>query len=202
MKLPGVILAAGRSTRMGRDKALLPHPQGGTFLARLCSVFSARLAPVIVVLGHHAQDIRISLKDSEVKQLINFDFDLGMLSSLQAGLTDLPADAPGCIFTLVDHPSLRPETLQTVIEAFDGDRIVIPRYRGRRGHPVALPPAVILELLALEATASPKDVIRRYRNQTIFLDLDDPAIVEDIDRPEDLSKLQPSSEPSPSTPSQ
>jgi len=199
VKLPGVILAAGRSSRMGRDKALIPHPAGGTFLARLCRVFRERLEPVYVVLGPHAKGIQAKLEDAHSIPIINKDFDLGMLSSLQVGLRALPGDAAGCVFTLVDHPSLRSTTLGAVVDAFDGQRFVIPRFEGQRGHPVALPRFAIDELLALEPTASPKDVIRSHRDRTVYLDLDDPAIVEDLDRPEDLARLQPSSEQSSST---
>jgi molybdenum cofactor cytidylyltransferase len=186
VSLPGVILAAGRSTRMGRDKALLPLA-GSTFLNTLVATFLSRLDPVIVVLGHHAERVAATLvPDPRLLVARNPDYDRGMLSSLQSGLHALPPDSSGAIFTLVDHPRLQPQTLAAVRDALERDNplVVIPRYQGERGHPVALARQTIDELLALSPSDSPKTVIRSHRDRTLFLDLDDPAVTEDIDRPE------------------
>jgi len=187
MPLPGVILAAGRSSRMGRDKALLPVGDT-TWIGRLASVFLQALGPVVVVVGHHANEVAAAVPEGATA-VRNRDYDRGMLSSLQTGLGAIPAEAPGAVFTLVDHPHLRPETLAAVVEAFErtAPPMVIPRYRGERGHPVAVRRDVIDELLALPATASPKPVVRARYEEATFLDLDDPAVTEDLDRPEDLA---------------
>jgi molybdenum cofactor cytidylyltransferase len=190
VKLPGIILAAGSSTRMGRPKALLPLGDS-TFLARLIETFYACCEPVIVVLGGDADAVRAALAGSPVVAVFNPDHQLGMLSSLQAGLTQMPAGAPGAVFTLVDHPRLKVETLQAVLQHFEqsGAEVVIPRHGGKRGHPVAISRRVADELLAMPKSGSPKDVIRGRRAATVFVDLDDPAIVEDIDTPGDYKTM-------------
>ncbi len=191
MKLPGIILAAGSSTRMGRPKALLPL-ENSTFLKRLIKTFAAHCKPVIVVLGGDAEALRAALADSPgVVAAFNPDHQLGMLSSLQTGLAHAPAGSPGVVFTLVDHPRLKAETLDAVLRHFEqpGAEVVIPRYGGQRGHPVAISWGVAEELLAAAKTGSPKDVIRGHRAATVFVDLDDAAIVEDIDTPEDYRAL-------------
>lgn len=188
MKLPGIILAAGSSTRMGRPKALLPLGDS-TFLGRLVKTFATHCDPVIVVLGGDAEAVQAALKESPgVVAALNPDHRLGMLSSLQTGLAHAPAGSPGAVFTLVDHPRLKAETLGAVLRHLEqpGAEVVIPRYGGQRGHPVALSWRVAEELLAMVKTGSPKDVIRKHRAETVFVDLDDPAIVEDIDTPEDF----------------
>ena len=185
-KLPGVILAAGRSTRMGRDKALLPVGDSN-FINTLAATFLELLDPVVVVLGHHAEKIRSSL-DERVQVTVNEDYDRGMLSSLQTGLRAIPEDAPAAVFTLVDHPHLRSETLRTLLEHYDGEPLAIPRYQGKRGHPVMVRRDVIEELLALDPDGSPKPVIRAHYPNALFLDLPDPAVTEDIDTPEDYSR--------------
>lgn len=193
MKLPGIILAAGSSTRMGRPKALLPLGNS-TFLAELVKAFSVCCDPVIVVLGGDAEAVRTALTVAPpVVVAYNPDHQLGMLSSLQTGLAQAPADAPGVVFTLVDHPRLQVETLEAVLQHFEQSNaeIVIPRHGGQRGHPVALSQRVIDELRAMPKSGSPKDVIRRHRGATSFVDLDDPAIVEDIDTPEDFRTMTP-----------
>ena len=104
--------------------------------------------------------------------------------------TRRPADSPAAVFTLVDHPNLRPETLRALLHEWRGEPLAIPRYRGERGHPVLLRRDVVEELLALEPTASPKPAVRGRYPEALFLDLDDPAIVEDIDTPERLEAIR------------
>lgn len=191
MKLPGIILAAGSSTRMGRPKALLPLGDS-TFLGRLIETLATCCEPVIVVLGGNAEALQEALADWPcVVAAFNPDHQLGMLSSLQTGLAHAPAGSPGAVFTLVDHPRLKTETLEAVLRHFGlaGADVVLPRYGGQRGHPVAVSWRVAEELLAMAKTGSPKEVIRRHRATTVFVDLDDPAIVEDIDTPEDYRKI-------------
>ena len=188
MKLGGVILAAGRSSRMGRDKALLPY-RDSTFLASLVEVFRSRLDPVVVVLGHNAEQIRPAAAGAAV--VINEGYDRGMLSSLQTGLRALPWDADGAVFTLVDHPGLKSATLDRLIETFEHSRasLVLPLYRGERGHPAVIGRALIGQLLTLPAGASPKPVLRGHYGGAVFVEVDDPAVVADIDSPGDLARL-------------
>lgn len=189
MKPAGVILAAGRSSRMGRDKALLPYGET-TFLGSLISVFQPCCEPVVVVLGHHADAMRPAAAGARVA--VNEGYDRGMLSSLQTGLRALPEDLEAVAFTLVDHPGLRAETLARLIRVFEesGAPLVSPTYKGERGHPVIVGRAVMEELLALPAEASPKPVLRGRYPEAVFVEVDDPAVVADIDRPEDLDRLK------------
>ena len=191
MNVAGIILAAGRSSRMGRDKALLEF-EGSTFLESLARTFSAEVHPIVVVLGHHAEAIQRAVRSADVRFVVNHDYDKGMLSSLQIGLRALPSEAEGVIFTLVDHPGGARDTVRRIRQALEssGAPVVIPRYRGKRGHPVGIDRTIISELLELSPEASPQDVIRSHRSETEFLDLDDPAIVRDVDRPEDYEKLK------------
>jgi len=197
VKPAGMILAAGESSRMGRDKALLDY-RGSTFLNHLISLFLSRLIPVVVVLGHNAPAIRAAIaagsatESADLRVVINDRYKLGMLSSLQAGIRALPPGAPGALFTLVDHPAVQGSTLDQLIEAFArGDApLVIPRYQAKRGHPVAASRAILEEILALPAEASAKDVIHAHRSETRFLDVDDPGVITDVDSPPDYEDLQ------------
>lgn len=195
MKLPGIILAAGSSTRMGRPKALLPLGET-TFLARLIETFAVCCDPVIVVLGGDAEAVQSALAVAPAVAVFNPDHRLGMLSSLQTGLAQTRADAAGAVFTLVDHPRLKVETLQAVLRKFEQSdaEVAIPRHGRQRGHPVVISRRVADELLAMPKSGSPKDVIRGHRAATVFVDLDDPAIVEDIDTPEDYRTIHPGAE--------
>jgi len=181
---------------MGRPKALLPLGDA-TFVARLIQTFSSVCEPVIVVLGGDAEAVRTALADTPtIVAAFNPDHQAGMLGSLQTGLAQAPADSPGVVFTLVDHPRLKAATLESVVDRFtqSGAEVVIPRYRDQRGHPVVISRRVAEELLATPKSGSPKDVIRGHREATVFVDLDDPAIVEDIDTPEDYRAVHPDRE--------
>ncbi|HLH17075.1 MAG TPA: nucleotidyltransferase family protein [Bryobacteraceae bacterium] len=186
----GLILAAGESRRMGSPKALLEY-QGETFLDRLVRLFSAVCSPVIVVTGAHAAEIQ-ARAGQPCAFVWNGDYRSGQTSSLQAGLRAVPAEAEGVLFTLVDHPAVSAESIAALTPLPDsrgsmmngrGPLLRVPRYQGRRGHPVWLSAALIPEFLALPATAAARDVVRAHAEQTAFLDLDDPGIVADIDDP-------------------
>ncbi len=177
---------------MGRDKALLPYGDT-TFLGDLIASFREIFSPVVVVLGHNAQHIIEAVQPDEQTMIaVNPNYDLGMLSSLQTGLRALPRTSGGAAFTLVDHPGVRIETLRAIADgiAETAAPVVIPRYRGERGHPVAVSGEVIDALLALDPAASPQDVIRSRRDRTVFLDIDDPAVTRDIDRPDEYASFQ------------
>ena len=192
-KPAGIILAAGESSRMGRDKALLAY-RGTTFLNHLISVLGPHVKPLIVVLGHHAESIQGSMTPGP-QVVLNPDYKLGMLSSLQAGIRALPPDADAALFTLVDHPAVDGGTVDQLIKAFraSAQPMVIPRYGERRGHPVIASRAVLEEILNLPTDASAKDVIRAHRADTQFMHVDDPGVLRDIDLPSDYEALDASS---------
>ena len=191
MKLGGVILAAGRSSRMGRDKALLEY-RGSTFLNHLISLFSPRVNPLIVVLGHHAETIRPTIQELPTpKVVVNRDYMRGMLTSLQTGIRALPSDVGAAMFTLVDHPAVEEATVDQLIERFQAARSVlaIPCYREQRGHPVIAARPILEEIVRLPEDSSAKTVIRGHRLETTFVEVDDPGVVLDIDRPGDYGAM-------------
>jgi molybdenum cofactor cytidylyltransferase len=183
----GVILAAGESSRMGRDKALLPYA-GATFLERLVRLFAAHVSPVMVVLGHNAARIAAALPPGlPVRAVTNPDYRLGQFSSLQTGLRALPPDAAALV-TLVDHPAVAESTVQSIL-AHSAAPLVIPRRGGRRGHPILLSRRLIDELLALPPDATAKQVVRAHLSEAVLLDVDDPGVLRDIDTPADYAQL-------------
>src|SRR5947209_6596257 len=116
---------------MGFPKALLRY-RDESFLDTLIGLFAARCSPVIVVLGAHAERIREGVR-REAEFAVNPDYTRGMTSSLQCGLRSVPGDSAGVLFTLVDHPAVAPDTLDSLLAA-PGSLLRVPRYQGRRGH--------------------------------------------------------------------
>ena len=190
MKPAGIILAAGESSRMGSDKALLPYADS-TFLEHLITVFLPRVNPLIVVLGHHADEIAAKLAPPRDFQIVvNENYKRGMLTSLQAGLRAAPG-AEALMFTLVDHPAVQPETVDRLIEEFQRTTpaVAIPRFGERRGHPVLIARRVADEILALAPESSAKDAIRKHRDETLFVDVEDAGVLRDVDLPSDYEAL-------------
>jgi molybdenum cofactor cytidylyltransferase len=190
----GLILAAGESRRMGSPKALLRY-RGQTFLDTLIGRFRARCPEVIVVLGAGAGAIQAGAV-RPARFVVNPNWLAGMTTSLQCGLRAVPAEAEGVLFTLVDHPAVSPATVDALLappgragETAGAALIRVPRYQGRRGHPIWFSRELIAELLALPETASARDTVRGHAAETEFLDADDPGILADIDDAEAYRKL-------------
>ncbi len=188
--IAGIILAAGASSRMGSPKALLEY-RGESFIRRLVRVLSAVCDPVIVVLGYHADALRPLVAGATIA--INLSPERGQLSSLQTGLAALPPDAEGFLFTPVDSPAVEAATVERLAAEFQrrapATQLVIPRYQGKRGHPVFATRAIANELSALPFTAQAREVIRGHVPDTLYIDVDDPGILTDIDDREAYRRL-------------
>jgi molybdenum cofactor cytidylyltransferase len=197
VSVAGVILAAGESRRMGFPKALLRY-RDETFLDTLIGLFTVRCQPVIVVLGAHSDRIRkCTLRPATF--VVNDDYLRGQTSSMQCGLRAAPADVDSVLFTLVDHPAVAPATLNALIGAptvreglpstEPSTLVRVPRYEGRRGHPIWFSRELIAEFLALPENGAARDIVRGHAAQTEFLDVDDAGILADIDDAEAYRRL-------------
>ena len=164
---------------MGSPKALLPY-RGETFIDRLVGVFSP-CDEVVVVLGHGAAAIRDGM-NRRATIVVNPDPERGQLSSLQCGLSAV-ADSDAVFFTPVDYPAIEASTIRALLP-FAGT-FAMPRYNGRRGHPVLINRELLAEVLACNTAA--RDVIRAHEPQ--YVDVDDSGILEDVDDPAAYARL-------------
>lgn len=175
---------------MGRDKALLDYC-GRTFLSHLVYLSLPRVDSVVVVTGHNAARVGAAVPSSpRVRAVVNADYDVGMLSSLQRGLAEIRA-ADWILWMLVDHPAVRGRLLDELLRAARASTapVVIPRYNGKRGHPILLSREVADELLRLPPERSPQDVVRSRYGEALFLDTSDRGVLVDVDRPRDYADL-------------
>jgi molybdenum cofactor cytidylyltransferase len=182
VSVAGLILAAGESRRMGFPKALLRY-RDETFLDTLIGLFAERCQPVIVVLGAHAGRIREGTR-RPATFVTNEDYQRGQTSSMQCGLRAVPSAAGSVLFTLVDHPAVSAATLDALLAGqvqVPGPLVRVPRYQGRRGHPIWFSREIIAEFLGLPELGAARDIVRSHAAQTEFLDVDDPGILADID---------------------
>lgn len=190
--IAGLILAAGESSRMGKDKALLDYC-GRSFLDGIVkSVREAGLQQIAVVLGHHATEIQAATNLKGVLVVVNQDYRRGQTSSLQAGLRVLEVTTPDAILLcLVDHPAVNPQIVRELCSGFreSGASVVVPVCKGRRGHPVIIGRSLFPALLNLKPDEGANEVIRKFRGETFPLQVDDAGVLLDIDSPEDYALL-------------
>lgn len=192
MNAAAIILAGGASTRMGTPKAALTY-DGESFVDRLARIFEPAAAEIVVVVGRHAREIRAATR-RPVHFVVNAEWELGQLSSLQCGLSVLPPEIRAVFFTPVDYPLIAPETPPRLLAALSGGAtFAIPTFEGRHGHPVLFRSQVIAEFFALGAGGSARDVVHRHRESAVYVDAGDPGILRDVDEPADYAALPQSS---------
>ncbi|HEY6998273.1 MAG TPA: nucleotidyltransferase family protein [Candidatus Binatia bacterium] len=183
-----VVLSAGESSRMGRPKALLPI-DGQTFIERIVAALKqTRVGKIIVILGHNASELQPKISHLPVEILINTDYKLGQLSSLQLAVRHLHLDhdCDGMLVHLVDHPYLTPALVQEMIRRFyeTKKRIIVPKFHGKRGHPVIFSRELFAELLSAPADQGAKAVVNAHRAHTLEIETEEAGIALDIDTPE------------------
>ena len=178
-QIAGIILAAGASSRMGQDKALLRWG-GKTFLEHLLAALrNAETDPVRVVLGANADQVQEQFSFGAGEAVLNPDWQKGMLSSLIAGLNSLPADVEAAAVCLVDHPCVSSTLIRALCENFrTGDKLIaIPTYQGRRGHPVLFSATLFDELRAAPLEVGARHVVRRHADDILELPTEEEGVL-------------------------
>jgi molybdenum cofactor cytidylyltransferase len=191
-----VVLAAGESSRMGRPKALLPI-EGIRFIEKIVSSFqSTKVGKILVVLGHNAEEMRQKIADLPVLIVVNNEYKKGQLSSLVAAIRDIQsrqssAELDGILVHLVDHPYVNPILVDVMIDRFYESKklIVVPRYHGRRGHPVIFSRSLFSELLNAALDQGAKTVVHAHQKDTLEIDTEDEGVTIDIDTPEEYRQF-------------
>jgi molybdenum cofactor cytidylyltransferase len=186
--IAAVVLSAGESSRMGRPKALLPI-DGQTFIERIVGALKqTTVGKVVIILGHKAGELKPRIGHLPAEILINPDYKLGQLSSLQVAVRSLQLDAAcdGMLVHLVDHPYLDPPLVNEMIRRFYESKklIVVPRCGGKRGHPVIFSRQLFEELLSAPMDQGAKAVVNAHRDDTLEIETDEAGIAVDIDTPE------------------
>ena len=207
--LGGVILAAGDSSRMGQDKALLlwppvSHPskiaQGGaasseTILSAAIQALSQFCEMVIVVAGKNEMGLRPVVYGRGAFLVRNPNPERGQFSSLQTGLREvLGRGRDNAMVTLVDRPPPRAETVSDLVNAFAGRDhgvwAIIPEYRGKHGHPILIGREMIEAFLKAPVSGNAREVEHANQERIAYLAADDPLVTANVDTPEDYAALQ------------
>ena len=189
-RIAAVVLAAGRSTRMGGPNKLVAEI-GGKPLVRIAAeqALASRADPVIVVTGHQRERVEAALEGLTVRLVHNPDFSLGLGTSLRAGIAAVPAEADGVVVCLGDMPQVDAALIDRLISAFDPERgalAVMPTIEGRRGNPVLWSRRFFPDLMAIEGDVGARHLIDRYGEAVVEVPVAGKAALVDVDTPEAL----------------
>ncbi|HEY8442429.1 MAG TPA: molybdopterin-binding/glycosyltransferase family 2 protein [Xanthobacteraceae bacterium] len=192
-RIGAVVLAAGRSTRMGGPNKLLAEIRGRP-LVRIASeeALASGASPVIVVTGHQRAEIEKALGGLPVRLAHNPDFADGLATSLKAGIRALPSDVDAAIVCLGDMPCIDPKLMRQLMAAFAPERgvlVVVPTFEGKRGNPVLWSRRFFPDLMAIEGDVGARHLIGRYGEAVVEVPVAKGTLV-DVDTPESLAELK------------
>ena len=180
-----IVLAAGQARRFGSDKRLARLPDGNTLLAASLASVPEDFGCRIVVLKPDDAMLQSSLPTAW-QAVHATEAARGMGFSLQAGLAAVPEYCRGVVVALGDMPGVLAPTWHGIAQLLEPSRLVVPRYRGRRGNPVGIGRDFFAELTRPQGDSGARELFRRYPDAVFWLDCEDPGILLDLDRPEDL----------------
>jgi molybdenum cofactor cytidylyltransferase len=193
-RIAAILLAAGRSTRMGGPNKLLAEI-GGKPLVRIAAeqALASRARPVIVVTGHQRDKVEAALQGLDVRTVHNPNFAEGLSTSVKTGLAAVPETADGAIVCLADMPQVTATLIDKLVAAFDPERgalVAIPTIDGKRGNPVVWARRFFPELMGLDGDVGARHLIGRYPEAVAEVPLTDTAALVDVDTPEALDRVK------------
>jgi molybdenum cofactor cytidylyltransferase len=193
-RLAALVLAAGRSTRMGGPNKLLAEI-GGRPLVRIATeqALASQARPVIVVTGHQRERVEAALAGLDVTFVHNPDYTDGISTSVKAGIAAVPGDADGAIVCLGDMPQIDAKLIDRLLAAFDPEKgalVVVPTMDGKRGNPVVWSRRFFPELGVLGGDVGARHLIASYPEAVAEVAVTGRAVFVDVDTPDALSELK------------
>ena len=189
IRIAGVLLAAGTSSRMGKNKLFLEL--GGVSVLRRAArtAIAAGLDPLLVVLGHESERARVELEGIACSAVLNPDYASGMNTSLRAGIQAVPPEASAAIVLLADMPFVTSEMIRQVAARWSGEPLAVSLYGDVIAPPILYSCALFPELLEMTADDCRKRVVKRHRAEA--LEIPWPAMaLADLDVPEDVDRVR------------
>jgi len=190
--ISAIVLAAGRSRRMGAQKLLLPLG-GQPVIARIVDeVLGSPVDEVVVVVGKDGQQVERALEGRPVRLVVNPDFTGDMLSSVRCGITAMSPQHEAALIVLGDQPGISPSLVIELVRGFRaGSRaVVVPTYGGRRGHPILLAATYRDEILRDYDAVGLRGLLQAHADDVLELEVSTPAVLEDMDVEEDYRRMK------------
>jgi len=192
-----VVLAAGMSTRMGRNKLLLNFRDKPLVVHAVDTLLASKVGEIIVVLGHesekvwdpletYASQVSDGAEASRVRLVKNPDYQDGLSTSVRTGVQAVSAEAGAIMIYLADQPLIEPGDVDRIIAAFaaakaENKAIVVPFFKGERGNPVVLDATLRDSILGIVGDVGCKGVIKRYPEQVYAIEMENDHVVRDVD---------------------
>jgi molybdenum cofactor cytidylyltransferase len=191
METWAIVLAAGESRRMQKNKLLLPFGKKTIIEHVIEHVMQADIQNILVVLGAYRDELLPVINKLPVQHCYNTDYEKGMLSSVQCGFRSTPSSMDNVIIFLGDQPVIPGSVAKLLMkEQLDSERgIVIPIYKGKRGHPVLISKRYRDEIGKLDQTGGLHSLMAKFSTDVLEVEVDFPGILEDIDVPRDYLDL-------------
>ena len=178
-----IVLAAGKSQRMGRPKMVLPFGSQTIIETVIDNIMKAGISDILVVTGSDRDTVESACSNKPVAFCYNPKYEEGMHSSVVCGFSYLPEITRAVLVFLGDQPFIPFEVIQTVMHTWQqsGKGIIIPTYQGKRGHPTLFDFRLREEILHLDPTAGLRSVIRKFPEEMLEIEVNFPQILKDID---------------------
>jgi molybdenum cofactor cytidylyltransferase len=191
-KVSAILLGAGESKRMGFDKLSLPLGKMTVLERSLDVLVRSKVKEVIVVLGGRTKRMRRCLEGPKVKVIINPRYRKGMSTSIRQGLKLIGSDSRGILIALGDEPFVKRRTIDALIDTFLRRQggIVVPFFRGRKGHPVIFDRKYEKELMGLRGDAGAKTILEKYPYDMVKVRTKCEGVVKDLDIWKDYRRLK------------
>ncbi|MBI4544592.1 MAG: nucleotidyltransferase family protein [Gemmatimonadetes bacterium] len=190
-RVAAVVLAAGSSTRLGRNKLLLELNGQSLVRRTVRRVLEAGLDPVIVVLGHDAERTASEVADLRCRCAVNPDHARGVHTSLRTAIAEVPPDARAAVIVLADMPFVTPEMVRTLVERYRTENapLVVSEYGGVNAPPILYDHSLFAELLEAEGVGCGKHVVQRHRAEAVSVSWPVEALA-DLDTAEDYERIR------------
>jgi molybdenum cofactor cytidylyltransferase len=188
MSISAIVLAAGKSVRMGQQKMLMPWGNS-TVLGKVIETLNAAGVEDIIVVTNS----KLAPQITNYKLPITINDNGEMLESIHLGLEAQKPSAQATLICLGDHPQVEESSVRSVCNIFRENKssIVVPSYQMRRGHPWLVARNLWDEVQQMRAPESMRDFLNTHKNDIFYVELDTPSILTDLDTPADYLKYKP-----------
>jgi molybdenum cofactor cytidylyltransferase len=189
--ISAILLAAGKSQRMGAFKPLLPFGKRSVVEACIENLLKGGVAEVVVIIGHHADKMRERLAHLPVRLAVNADPESEMGASIAQGVEQISPRAEAAFIALVDQPAIPPEVIRILIaeRTRTGAPFVMPEYEGRGGHPVLIDLGFREELSNLDPRKGLRALFDAHREEVLRVPVTSPYVARDMDQWDDYRAL-------------
>jgi molybdenum cofactor cytidylyltransferase len=189
-----LVPAAGMSTRLGRNKLLLPFNGRSMIAHAVDTLLASKLDEIIVVLGYESDRVKEAIGQRRIKIVENLRYREGLYTSINAGLAAVSSHARAILIYLTDQPLIEPEEINFLIDSFSeaakaNKRIVVPLFKGQRGNPVLVSSAYRASMLGISGRTGCRRVIEQYPGDVHTIEMQTDHVVRDIDTIEDYEKM-------------